>query len=105
MKAIINGKRFDTDTAMKIGEAWSGTSRSDFNWFKEELYQTKRSKRFFLAGQGGARTKYSRSAGQNAWTGGSRIIPLDDAEALEWAERYLDAETIEKVFPDAVSDA
>lgn len=96
MKKIINGKRYDTATAKKIGDA-SHSNRTDFSYWREALYQ-KKTGEFFLYGEGGPASKYSRSVGQNEWAGGEEINPLTPAEAQEWAEQYMDADEYEEVF-------
>ena len=73
MKKIINGKRYDTETANLCGNT-SYSYRGDFHFWREELYQ-KRTGEFFLYGEGGPMTKYSVSTGQNTWSGGEKIIP------------------------------
>ena len=50
-------------------------------------------------------SRFAQSAGQNSWSGGSDLIPMSKAEALEWAEKYLDAETVEEHFADSIKDA
>ena len=109
MKKIINGKRYDTEKAIKIGEynnLGAGVdSTTDFAFWEAALYRTPRSGQFFLAGEGNAMSRFSQSAGQNSWTGGSDIIPMTRAEALEWAERYLLAEAVEAHFSDMIEDA
>ena len=105
MKKIINGLRYDTDIAIVIGFysniGREATGKGDFSWFEATLYKTPRSGRYFLAGEGGAQSRFSQSAGQNSWTGGSDLIPMTHGDALAWAERYLDADVIEKHFEDA----
>ena len=96
MKKIINGKRYDTETARLIGEA-SYSNRTDFNYWSEELYQ-KRTGEFFIYGEGGPASKYSRATGQNQRSGGEKIIPLTIQEARAWAEKYLDADEYEQLF-------
>ena len=63
MKAIIDGLRYDTATATKLAEASSPLSRTDFGWWEETLYRTPRSGRYFLAGEGHARSHYARNLG------------------------------------------
>lgn len=104
MKKIINGKRYDTDKATLIGER-TQSNPSDFRWIEEGLYITPRSKQYFLAGEGGAMTQYSRPVDNNARGGGSKIIPLTREQALEWAEAYLDEDDIEEHFGDQIEDA
>ena len=96
MKKIINGKRYDTDTATLIGSARYGYP-SDFEYWAEDLYR-KKTGEFFLYGEGGPMSRYSRSTGQNEWSGGEEIRPLSLKEAQKWAEKYLDADKYEKVF-------
>ena len=96
MKKIINGKRYDTDTAECIGwDSW-GTP-GDFKHWSEELYQ-KRTGEFFLYGESGAMSKYAETIGQNEWSGGEKIMPLDYESAREWAEKHLGADEYEKIF-------
>jgi len=108
MKSIINGKRYDTDKAILIGEAnaldFGCSSTRDFNHWEASLYMTPRSGAFFLAGCGGPMTRFSRKVDQNSWSGGSGIHPMDKAEALEWAEQYLPTEDIEKHFGSVIED-
>jgi hypothetical protein len=47
---------------------------------------------------------YARSHG-NETSGGERIDPMTKAEALAWAEQYLNAEEIEAGFADDIQDA
>ncbi len=105
MKAIINGLRYDTSKAVLIGEASYPGSRTDFGWWEAGLYRTPRSGRYFLAGYGGPMTRWAKSTGQNSWAGGSGIKPLDDADAVEWAEAWLTTEEVEAGFVELVEDA
>ena len=43
-------------------------------------------------------TKYAESAGNNSWSGGEKLIPLDVETAKEWAEANLDADEYENIF-------
>lgn len=104
MKAVINGKRYDTDKAELLGEHESGHPCTDFQYWSAGLYRTKRSKQYFLAGEGGAMSRYGRSYGQNMGFG-QRIDPMTAEEALEWAEEYLTAEEVEEAFGDTIEDA
>jgi len=96
MKKIINGKKYDTETAQLIGGA-GYSERRDLYYWREVLYR-KKTGEFFLYGEGGPNSKYSRKIGQCTWSGGEQIIPLTLDEAQEWAEKYLDAEKYEEVF-------
>lgn len=70
MKAIIEGRKYNTETATKLGNYRWG-AYGDFNHIDESLYRTKKG-RYFLAGEGGAMTHYSRSCGDNSWCGGEK---------------------------------
>ena len=97
MKRVINGKVFNTRTAELLGTFHFG-SPGDINYVNESLYRTKRGA-FFLAGEGGANTKYSQQVDNNSWSGGKAIFPLTIEEALEWAETHdVSVEIIEKYF-------
>nr|DAL22730.1 MAG TPA_asm: ParG [Caudoviricetes sp.] len=97
MKKIINGKRYDTETAELVGE-WSNTyNYSDFSYECEELYR-KKTGEFFMYGAGGPASSYAVSSGNNNWTGSSKITPLTIEEAKKWAEKNLDADAYEKYF-------
>lgn len=96
MKKIINGKKYNTDTAKLIGSVGYGYP-SDLEYWTESLY-LKKTGEFFIHGKGGAMSKYARRTGQNEWSGGEEIRPLSLEEAWEWAEKYLDADEYEQVF-------
>ena len=96
MKKIINGKRYNTDTATLIGSTGHGYP-GDLEYWTEELYR-KKTGEFFLYGEGGPMSKYSRRIGENEWSGGEEIRPLSLKEAQEWAEEHLTADEYEQVF-------
>lgn len=98
MKAIIDGLRYDTATAIKLAEASSNLGHSDFGWWQEALYRTPRSGRYFLAGEGHARSHYARNLGGGSWGPGEKISPMTEAEARAWAERNVSAEEYEAIF-------
>ena len=105
MKQIINGKRYDTQTAEELGSYWNGLGGGDFRNCTEKLYRTKKGK-FFLYGVGGAMSRWSESCeGGNCQSSGSGILPLTDEAAYEWAERYLGTDKVEKLFPEKIVDA
>jgi len=104
MKKIINGKRYDTKKAVLIG-SYEYSNPGDFNYISESLYVTPISKSYFLAGEGGANTKYRQSVSQNTWSGGELIQPLSREDAFEWAQEYLSAGEVEKHFLDMIEDA
>ncbi|MGI6784155.1 MAG: hypothetical protein ACOX5A_07985 [Aminivibrio sp.] len=104
MKQIINGKRYDTETATLIGSGGGNAYPGDFHYFSESLYRTRRGA-FFLAGEGGALSHYSRPAYGGGTIGSSGIIPLSAEEALSWCETHLSLDEYEGIFGDAIEDA
>ena len=87
MQKIINGLLYDTGEAEHVAQYGNGKSMSDFDWLEETLYQTANG-RFFLAGKGGARTRYATPVSTNTWSGGKDIRPLSEKDAKEWLERH-----------------
>ena len=65
MKQIINGKKYDTDTAKEIAHYCAPGSVQDFSYFEETLYR-KKTGEYFLYGKGGPASRYSRSCGQTS---------------------------------------
>ena len=101
MKKIIDGKRYDTETATLLGTD-SYSNSQDFRHWTEKLYR-KRNGEYFLYGEGGPMTRYAQTVGQNEWCGGEKIMPLTVASAREWAEKHLLADEYEEAF-GAVKD-
>jgi hypothetical protein len=97
MKRIINGRQYNTETAERLGEYEPTPYRSDFHYFCETLYR-KKTGEFFLHGEGGPASKYSRSCGQNELCGSESIIPMTYKEAQEWTEEYLDGDDYIAIF-------
>lgn len=105
MKRTIDGRRYDTATAhalytVQTGDPFGGMSRGE-----ETLYRT-RNGRYFLAGEGGAMSRWATSLGNNSWSGGEGIEVLSAREALAWCERH-DCE-IDETMPEVqalVTDA
>ena len=97
VRKIINGKKYDTDTAQFIGENRSNVAVNDFRYFRECLYR-KKTGEYFLAGEGGPASKYCKPDIGSGWTGGEAITPLSEEEAREWAEKYLSVDEYEAEF-------
>lgn len=97
MRKIINGKRYDTETAREVGAHANGMLASDLSYVCETLY-VKRNGEYFLHGEGGAMSKYAQSYGNGSWGGGERIMPLSYEAAQEWSELNLDAVEYESEF-------
>lgn len=102
MKKIINGKRYDTDTAKEVGYADFNQPRS-FDWYEETLYQ-KKTGEFFIYGKGGARSPYNVRLGYSEWAGGSALRPLTFEQARQWAEKNLSVDEYEAIFGEVAED-
>ena len=100
MKKIINGRKYDTETAKEVGYWSNGYPCSDFNHCEETLY-LKKTGEYFLYGEGGALTEYARSVCGGS-TGGSRIIPMTEESAKEWAMEHLECDEYDADFGEAV---
>ena len=96
MKRIINGKKYDTNTATKVADYWNGYGASDFNYVSEELY-LKNTGEYFLACKGGPLTQYVQYSGGNR-TNGEEIVPMTPEEAKKWAAEKLDVDLYETIF-------
>ena len=99
MKAIINGKVYDTDTAKHVG-SYSYSYPSDLHYFSENLY-CKKTGEFFLYGEGGPASKYCEYIAENRQKSGSRITPLSIEKAKEWVEQYCSTDTYIELFGPA----
>lgn len=102
MKRIINGKRYDTETAEEL-YSYSYSNRGDFHYFRETLYR-KRTGEFFLYGVGGPASKYAQAIDMNSWSGGERLMPMTYAEAQQWAEKCLTGDEYEEIFGEVAED-
>lgn len=76
MRAIINGTRYDTETATKLGEYCMGKEGGASPWLMQRLYASPRSGNLFLHVSG---------PGMEPQFAGERIVPMGRAEALQWA--------------------
>lgn len=103
MKKVIDGRIFDTAKATRVAFHNNGRSDSDFRTEIEGLYRTSRGT-WFLAGEGGALTKYRQQFG-DMWGYGEAIIPLTDQEALKWLEDHEGTSLAEKYFEDVLEEA
>lgn len=97
MKKIISGKLYDTETAKEIASRAHGEGPRDFRYYTEVLYK-KRTGEYFLYGLGGPMSRYAVAVGQNRWTGGEKILPLEYKAATEWAEANMDADDYQAEF-------
>lgn len=105
MKAIIGGKRYDTDKATELFTCGSrpGVSRSDFGWWTGTVYRTKGGA-YFLAGEGHAASRFAERVG-DSWGAGEGVQTLTEREALAMAEQHADPDAVELHFGHLVEDA
>lgn len=96
MKKIINGRKYNTETARELASWDNGYIGSDFSFIVEVLYK-KKTGEYFLYGFGGPMSKYAESCGANL-TWGSEIIPMNEIEAKRWSEKKLSCEKYEELF-------
>lgn len=97
MKKVINGKRYDTETAEFIGKWENIYNSADLQYESEELYK-KKTGEFFMYGSGGPASNYAVQTGTNSWSGSCKITPITEDEAKKWVEKYLDGDTYENLF-------
>lgn len=103
MKAIINGKRYDTATAKQVAVYSNNLGMNDFRNLEEAIYITEKGN-WFLAGYGGALTEYAEAAGDMKCSG-ERITRLSPEEAMDWLEQHNETEALEKYFTEELEDA
>lgn len=83
MKARINNKSYNTDTAKLIASDGNGLPCSDFGWWAKHLYQ-KRTGEYFLHCEGGPMTIYRSSDGLGNYGYGDEIKLLTEAQAQKF---------------------
>ena len=104
MKQIIEGRRYSTETAERVGSGGGKAHPGDFRHYSETLYKTPRGN-FFLAGEGGPLSRYGRPVYGGGTCGGEGIIPVSKEDALSWCEEHLDIEDYQEYFSDLIEDA
>ena len=98
MKKVIDGKVYNTETATQIANWDNGCYGGDFSACEETLYVTKNGT-YFVHGEGGAMSRWSRSCGSNSVCGGEGVEVLSKKAALEWCEEHdVDADVIAEYF-------
>ena len=82
MKKIIECKLYNTETAKEIcSDEFSNCS--DFRYWKETLYRTKKGN-FFIHGEGGPLSNYAKSVGNGNASGSERIWLASEEKAKEF---------------------
>jgi hypothetical protein len=101
MRKIINGHRYDTDSAKFIISYAAELTPDDDEYYEEKLYRTKAGM-FFLYAKGNSGSPYSKPVGIK-WIGTEEILPLSEEEAQNWidAKTDLDADEYEYLFGKA----
>lgn len=97
MKKIIDGKKYDTETAVEIGYYSNDLPRGDFRWCAETLY-CKRNGEFFMYGEGGGLSPYAYQYPDGGYCEGEKLLPISDAEAKRWCEQHLSYEGYVELF-------
>lgn len=101
---IIDGKRYNTETATEVASYWNGLSTSDFRNLSETLYRTPKGA-WFIVGSGGAMTTYAESCGNNSYSGGTGWSVLSDDEVFEWLQNHQETAALEQYFADRIEQA
>ena len=96
MKKVINGKLYNTDTAVELA-CYEANVTDSLNYITERLHR-KRTGEYFIHGEGGARTRYAAATSDGWSRGGEAIFPLSVDEAREWAEEHLPGDEFERIF-------
>ena len=97
MRKIINKKMYDTETAEWVEEFENTPYKSNYHYYVETLYR-KKTGEFFLHGCGNAASPYADENADRMRSPGEKIIPLTEAEAKNWVERYGDVDTYIELF-------
>ena len=105
MLRIIDGKRYNTETAHEVLALYNGGyNRSDFRYEDTSLYITKKGV-WFLAGEGHAMSRWARKDGGNSYGPGAGIQPVAPAEAQAILEEHAQNELVEQYFGNKIEDA
>ena len=96
MKKIINGKKYDPETAVLICRHDNCRTWTDFYFYEECLYK-KKTGEFFIHEKGGAASCVAEMHDGYS-SGGSRINPISEAEAMDFVEKDGTTEDYESLF-------
>ena len=108
MIKVINGKRYNTETATLMFRHTNGHYQSDFGYRSKSLYLTPGGA-WFLLHFGGPMTDMATQVGNNGRGWGEEIEPVSDDDAYGFLEAHSDEtealDVIWKHFADRVVDA
>ena len=103
MKKIINGRKYDTQTAREVAHVEAIPEGDRSARYEETLYQ-KRTGEYFLYGWGGALSRYANISSTGGMSPGRKFIPLTFEQARDWGERNLSVDDYEKEFGECSED-
>lgn len=109
MIKVIDGKRYNTETATRILCHENGHFVSDFRYRSKELYLTKKGN-WFIFHEGGAMSDMAVRVGNNGTGGSSDIEPVSEEDAFKFLQahsgQYDSAElALEKYFASWIEEA
>ena len=97
MNKVIDGRRYNTDTAKYLATWDNGKYPDDFSYVQEDLY-VKRTGEYFVAVTGGANTRYCSHNSDGTRSRGFAAIPMTEAEARIWCETHCSADTYIRIW-------
>ena len=95
-KKIINGKKYDVETA-RLVDRWTYGNPSDL-YYQDEMLLCKTTGEYFLYAQGGPLSDYRTYSSPTSWGGGEDIIPFTLYQAKCWAMEHMDSDAYEAEF-------
>jgi len=104
MRAIIDGLRYDTDTAEAVHVWTNGLPRGDLRFRAKTLYRTPKG-RWFIHHEGGPMTDLAQRVSDSTITGGEKIEPVSEDDAFRFLTTHGGEDAAERYFPDRVQDA
>src|SRR4029077_11936791 len=96
MLKVIDGKRYNTETAKEVLAIDNPYPRSDFKYEDTSLYLTKNGA-WFLAGEGHAMSRWAHYNG-NMYGPGSGIEPITPQQAQAILEQHGQTKLLEQYF-------
>ena len=103
MIKIIDGKRYNTDTAEEIFK-WTNGKFGNFEYREKTLFRTKKGN-WFIYHYGGPLTDMAIPAEFNSWSSSEDIEPISDEDAYDFLEKYNGYKAIEIYFPNQIEEA
>lgn len=87
MRRTITGKRFNTETGTCLGRAVASLPSDDLHYWEESLWQTPRSKNYFIVGRGMALSGWGVRMNTGLRGPGEGIKPVSKETAEMWLEQ------------------